>query len=39
LNKPYWECEDCPYKTKNEDEALKHSATVHPSSHRLVLIE
>ena len=34
-----WICKDCPFKTKNEDKALKHSRQRHPVSHRLTLEE
>lgn len=32
-----WFCDDCEFKTNDEDLALKHSRKKHPVSHRLTL--
>ena len=32
-----WICDDCPFKTRDEDQALKHSTTIHPINHKLTL--
>jgi len=39
MNRPFWKCRDCQYRTSDEDEALKHSAKKHPPTHTLDLVE